>query len=251
MTGSQAPAVTRAIAILDVLSESREPLGVSAIARAVGLIPSTCLHILRALSQASLVRSDAAKRYSVGPRVLTLARQLLARGGFSSVVQPGLDRLAHDFGVTAIGLRVFGLDPLAVAALAHPSRPWHLHVDVGDVFPALTSATGRCVAAFGGFTRAELVRAFPDARWEDAPSQRAWLDQVGATKRAGYAVDDGTFMKGIMVLSVPVRTASATLDYAITIAGIREQMQTIGVPSVAASLLDVANDVSTRLTGPA
>jgi hypothetical protein len=41
------------------------------------------------------------------------------------------------------------------------------------------------------------------------------------------------------------------LDYAITIAGIRAQIQTIGVSSVAAPLLDVATDVSARLTGPA
>ena len=47
---TQAPAVTRAVAILAVLSKSPEPLGVSAIARQVDLIPSSCLHILRALA---------------------------------------------------------------------------------------------------------------------------------------------------------------------------------------------------------
>src|SRR6185312_13270609 len=41
------PAVTRAVAILRLLGLSEEALGVHAIARALTLIPSTCLHILR------------------------------------------------------------------------------------------------------------------------------------------------------------------------------------------------------------
>ena len=43
------PAVTRAIAILRLLSRSRSPLGLKAIAQSLGLVPSTTLHILRAL----------------------------------------------------------------------------------------------------------------------------------------------------------------------------------------------------------
>jgi len=246
---SQAPAVTRAIAILDVLSESREPLGVSAIARKIDLIPSSCLHILRALANDGLVRSDSGKRYSIGPRVLALARQLLRRDGFSSVVQPSLELLARDFDVTAIGLRTFGLDQLAVVAIAHPDRPWHLHVDVGDVFPALTSATGRCVAAFGGFDRAELVRAFGAARCEHPPSRQEYFEQIEATKRRGYAIDDGNFMKGVIVLSAPVHPPNAPLEYAVTLAGIREQIEAIGIASVAASLLEVTHSVAEHLMG--
>ena len=43
------PAVTRAVAILRLLGRGEEALGVHAIARALTLIPSTCLHILRVL----------------------------------------------------------------------------------------------------------------------------------------------------------------------------------------------------------
>ena len=53
------PAVTRAIAILRLLGRSRTPMGVKAIAQALGLVPSTCLHILRALVSEQLVKVDA------------------------------------------------------------------------------------------------------------------------------------------------------------------------------------------------
>jgi DNA-binding IclR family transcriptional regulator len=244
---TQAPAVTRAVAILDVLSESREPLGVSAIARKIDLIPSSCLHILRALVESGVVRCDAEKRYSLGPRLLVLAKQLLRRGGFNTVATPSLQLLARDFGVTAIGVRCYGLDPLAVVALAHPDRPWHLHLDIGDVFPALTSASGRCLAAFGGLARADLAEAFGAARWERPPSQREWFAQVDETRRRGYSVDDGYFMQGVIVIGAPVLMTNAPLEYVLTVAGIREQIQSLGIDTVAAALLEVAQRIATQL----
>ena len=45
------PAVVRAVAMLRLLSNSPIPLGVNQIARELDIIPSTCLHILRAFEQ--------------------------------------------------------------------------------------------------------------------------------------------------------------------------------------------------------
>src|SRR3977135_646670 len=96
------PAVTRAIAVLRLLGRSRTPMGVKAIAQALDLVPSTCLHILRALVSEQLVKVDpGTKHYSLGIGMLSLARAVLESGGFSNLVQPELDRLSGRYGVTA------------------------------------------------------------------------------------------------------------------------------------------------------
>ena len=46
---SKAPAISRAAAVMRLLGKSDTPLGVQSIARELGLVPSTCLHVLRAL----------------------------------------------------------------------------------------------------------------------------------------------------------------------------------------------------------
>ena len=75
---STVPAVSRAAAILRLLGRSDEPQGVQAIARALNIIPSTCLHILRTLVAEELVAVDpATKLYSLNAGVLMLARQWL------------------------------------------------------------------------------------------------------------------------------------------------------------------------------
>src|ERR1700749_3054920 len=80
---SKAPAISRAAAVLRMLGRSEAPLGVQAIARELGLVPSTCLYVLRALVAEELVAFEAdTKRYSLDAGVLSLAQHWLRRDRF-------------------------------------------------------------------------------------------------------------------------------------------------------------------------
>ncbi len=94
-------------------------MGVNAIAQALEMIPSTCLHILRVLAAEGLVVSDpATKRYSPGPGLLVLARGVGGPGSFGALAQPALDGLTAQFGLTAIGVEAVGLESMIVIAMA-------------------------------------------------------------------------------------------------------------------------------------
>ena len=116
---TKAPAITRAAAILRLLGRSETPLGVNHIARELGLVPSTCLYVLRAMAAEELVAFDAdTKRYTLEAGVLTLARGWLRRDQFSDLAQGVLDRIARDFEVTTMGVQITGLDHIIVVATA-------------------------------------------------------------------------------------------------------------------------------------
>ena len=77
---SKAPAISRAAAVLRLLGKTAQPMGVNAIARELGLVPSTCLYVLRALVEEELVAFDEnTKRYTLEAGVLSLARGWLRR----------------------------------------------------------------------------------------------------------------------------------------------------------------------------
>ena len=101
---SKAPAISRAAAVLRLLGKSETPLGLQAIARTLGLVPSTCLYVLRALVAEEFVAFDPdTKRYSLEAGVLTLARGWLRRNEFTDLAQPVLDRISQAFDVTMLG----------------------------------------------------------------------------------------------------------------------------------------------------
>ena len=98
----QVPAVSRAIAILRLLGNGEGATGVKSIAQALGLVPSTALHILRVLVKEELVEVDpVTKRYSLGVGMLPLARDVIRNRGFQSTVQPVLDGLSQRYGVVS------------------------------------------------------------------------------------------------------------------------------------------------------
>lgn len=219
------PAVSRAIAIVRFLGKAKEPMGVNAIAQALDLIPSTCLHILRTLVQERLIAVDAeTKRYRLGMGMLTLARSAREANAFPSAVQPGLDRLSSKWGVTAIGVDVTDYDQMVVVSLSRSNLPFRLHVDVGSVFPALLSATGRLVAAFGGQPMVELKRRYQKLRWDKPLDFDAWCKEVAFARKHQYSIDRNTYIAGLNIIAVPVLDDAEHITHTIVCASLADQL---------------------------
>src|SRR4029078_10857650 len=235
-----APAVTRAVAILRLLGRAKAPMGMKAIAQALGLVPSTALHILRALVAEELVSVDSAKRYRLGLGTLALGRSSLERADFPSQVQPHIDRLSRRYPVTAIGVEVPTLWHMIVVALSQTEAPLRLHVDIGSRFPTLISATGRCVAAFSRDPLEEIELRFRALRWNNAPSYATWRKEVEATRRQGFSIDRGNYIAGVTIVAVPVLDAAGTIAQTIASVGISSQLDPPTAFALAHDMLETA-----------
>jgi DNA-binding IclR family transcriptional regulator len=249
---SKAPAISRAAAVLRLLGKSDAPLGVQSIARELGLVPSTCLHVLRALVAEEFVSFDpATKRYSLEAGVLTLARHWLRRNQFSHLAQPVLDRIGQKYDVTMLGVHIVGLDHIIVVAVSQSGPNFQLSAQIGSRFPALISATGRCIAAFGDHSPGELQARFKTLRWDEPPSFEDWQAQVKQTRVQGFAVDAGNYLSGVTVIAAPVWKSRATLSHAIVAIGIGSALRRAGLAALQSELRSAAETLSKQLCGEA
>ena len=247
---SKAPAIARAAAILRLLGKSDVPLGVNAIARELGLVPSTCLYVLRALAEEELVAFDpATKRYTLEAGVLTLARGWLRRNRFADLAQPVLDRLAREYGVTMLGVQVVGLEHMIVIATALGGSNFQLSAQVGSRFPALISATGRCIAAFGGHSDTAIRKRFDALRWDEPPGFDAWSAQVADARSRGWAIDDGTYIAGVTVIAAPVLKSGGAPSHALVGVGLSSAVKRAGIDELAAALVSGARALSAQMSG--
>lgn len=242
------PAVTRAVAILRLLGRTKTPLGVKAISQALGLVPSTSLHILRVLVAEELVKVDTAKQYSLGMGALSLARTALDNSDFPTLVQPHIDALSKRYPVTAIGVELPNLEHMIVVALSQTQASVRLHVDIGSRFPALISATGRCVAAFSGQPQAEIDKRFRSLRWHNAPAYEAWRKEVETARRQGFSIDRGNYIAGVTVVAVPVLNAAGTIAQSIASVCISSQLDRATSVALAHDMQGAARAVETQLS---
>lgn len=245
ITKRQVPAVTRAVAILRELARASDPIGVNPLARALGLVPSTCLHILRVLQDEGLVAFDEnTKRYSIGLGILPLARSAIQRNVFATLVQPRLAELSAKFGVTCIATQLTEPSQMVVVALSQSSLPFRLQVDLGSRFPVLISATGRCFAAFNGIDENKLSDDFERLTWDHPPSFDTWMQQVEDTRTNGYAVDSGSYISGVTVVAAPIFDSTGKMTRSIVAIGISERLQAQSIPVLAKALISVRDDIT-------
>ncbi|KAA0916869.1 IclR family transcriptional regulator [Aquicoccus porphyridii] len=243
-TKRQVPAVTRALAILRFLARSNEPVGVNPIARELGLIPSTCLHILRVLEEEGLVEFDSnLKRYTMGIGILPLARAALQRNTFSVLIQPKLSDLSARFGVTGIATQLSEPGQMVVIALSQSNIPFRLQVDLGSRFPALISATGRLFAAFNVQDETELANRFQKLTWDHPPTFENWREEVKSARELGYAVDQGSYISGVTVVAVPVFGANHTMTRSIVAIGISERLKEKQIPKLVKAMMAIREDI--------
>jgi DNA-binding IclR family transcriptional regulator len=246
----EVPAVTRAVAILRRLGRSAEPVGVNQLARELDLVPSTCLHILRVLTDEGLVTVDPlSKRYSIGVGILAIARGAIQQNDFASLIEPRLTQFSGDVGGTAIAAQMLGRDHMIVVALSRVQQPFRLQVDLGSRFPALISATGRCHAAFNctDLPAGQLRTRFGRLQWDHPPDYRTWKREVEQVRTDGFAVDRGSYIDGVTIIAVPFLDGSGSMTHSLVAIDMSKRLETIGIAAVVGKMLRIRDDVGELL----
>jgi DNA-binding IclR family transcriptional regulator len=168
----------------------------------------------------------------------------LRSGGFGDLVQPFLNELATRYGVTTMGVEASGLKHMVVKALSTSETSLSLRVELGSRFPALISATGRCVAAYGDYTREELQSGFELLRWQNPPTFETWMKEVEATRKQGYAVDRGNYIAGVTVVGVPVLDSKQRMVFGLAAVGLLTQLNAADTIALAGDLSKAAAELA-------
>ncbi|WP_162561174.1 IclR family transcriptional regulator [Methylobacterium terrae] len=199
--GREVGAVTQAAAILRAVAGARDALGVTAIARAAGVSPSTTLNILRTLVHEGFVTlAPDTKTYRLGLGLLEVARPLLNRSDVE-LLQPGLQQVATEFEATTSVWQVAPDDKALLLGRIVPASGIHIEFRLATRIPAYAGAIGRAVAAAGhaagGLPRATLRTRFGTIRWHVPVPFETYLTEVEAGVERGYALDIGHLIRGV------------------------------------------------------
>jgi len=197
-------------ALLDVLGQSAGPLMLRDLAAAAGMSAAKAHRYLVSFQRLALVVQDAGTtRYDLGPAALKLGLASLSRLDAVKLARERVGPLMEAIGHT-IALAVWGNHGPTVVHWEESPQAVTVNLRLGDVMPLLSSATGRCFAAYvsrdaiAPMLRDEMARAQKAGR-TDVPATmtevKAMLDDVRA-RRAARVVD--TLLPGIVGFCAPV-----------------------------------------------
>lgn len=196
--------------LLDVLGQAPGPLMLRDLAKAAGMSAAKAHRYLVSFQRLQLVVQDGAStRYDLGPAALKLGLASLSRLDAVKLARERIGSLMDEVGHT-LALAVWGNHGPTIVHWEESPHAVTVNLRLGDVMPLLSSATGRCFAAYAPreaiapLLKEELARAQKQGR-ADVPGSmaevRAALDEV--RRRGGARVVD-TLLPGIVGFCLPV-----------------------------------------------
>jgi DNA-binding IclR family transcriptional regulator len=207
--------VVHALNILRLLAREPSPLGVTAIARAVGVSPSSCFNLLKTLCAEGMAEFEPdRKTYRLGPGVSVFARDGVADPALA-LMRPRLMAMAAQYRFASGLWRVSGAGRMVLVDFADSELATRIHMTVGQRLPLLSGAMGRCVAAHSDLAPLQIAQALGEMRWVRPPSQERYRKEVAEALRRGWAVDDGDFLPGICTIAAPVLDGAGRVRYCI------------------------------------
>lgn len=243
--------------LLDVLARAPGALMLRDLAAEAGMSAAKAHRYLVSFQRLGLVVQDgASNRYELGPATLRLGLATLSRLDAVKMARERLPALMEQTGHT-LALAVWGNHgPTLVHWLESPlAVPVNLRL--GDVMPMLSSATGRCFAAFLGhgvgsdqaqtLIEQEMALARKNGR-ADVPTTRAELESLVRESRAhGMGRVHNVLLPGISGFCAPVFDADGHLALGVVSLGSSATFKTDWNSPIASALRHMAQQLSADL----
>ncbi len=216
---SPAPAINRAVAILDELTRE-SPLGISELARRLDLPKSSISNILSAMDQTDLVQR-VGQSYEPGRRLFEFATAYLADHVPVDMFLNAAKVLPRASEETVVFAELTGTE-IVFLARHHGSQPVRLAGEIGHRLPAVATALGQ--AMLSQIPDDELdsildqVDELPRFTKNSYRTMAAVRGALRETASRGYARDDELNTEGVVCFSVPCAVApSSKRRYAVSV----------------------------------
>lgn len=242
-------AVERAMQILSAFDSEHEDRGISEIAQATGLHKATTHRIMMTLLNGGfLERTGDGERFRLGLRVVELGMGALRRLDVRRAAFPYMEQLVERFQETC-DLGIFDRGWVLYVEVVHSQHSLTIAARIGRRLPAYCTASGRVFLAFFPPEVVESVLNGPliPCTGQTITSLAKLREELEATRRRGYALDDEEFEAGIRAVSVPVRDFDGNVVAALSMPGPTNRMPPERIPEVAKALLEAASAISAHV----
>lgn len=245
--GYQVPAAIRVARIIKLLARETRGHRMVEIARKLDMNRSTCHNTLRTLRDEGVVHYDKQlKLYGIGlPLITSLDRLSQVDWGLYPVLSK-LQELSNRLSMTIILGDASGLKSIRLLSRTYPKNSMALNVSDFESVPLLSGSMGRVVAAWGGLPEHVLKAAFEESGHESFLSFADFMEDTARAKACGWAIDDGTWQRGIWGMAAPIPDAGGKVEHILCLTCASGAVPPDRLAEIGRALIQTANHIADR-----
>jgi DNA-binding IclR family transcriptional regulator len=243
--------IERVSAILSLFSLERPWLGVSEIAKAMGLPKTTVSSLVRTLREVGFLSQDSeTRRYTLGQKLLNMGIIVEDTLEINQKAQGPAKDLAEKTGLIC-RVAIWDEDAALVTLDVVPREVEVLARRIGPRVAAYATSQGRAILAFlpPNELQKYLIRIKFTAFTPFTITRKGELEkELAETRRRGYAVNNQELVQGRASIAVPIFQRGGRVAAAISLVGSPERIFSQSLMALVRNVQNVATEIS-RLMG--
>jgi DNA-binding IclR family transcriptional regulator len=250
--GGKGPAtetVDLSLSLLEHLASSREPIGVSELAREFASSKATVYRHLQALVLHGFVHQEpATMRYTAGIKLFVLGERLRERFDVLAVAREEMAALRQETG-QPVTLSTLVENQVVVLEVLQGQAIVNFGTQAGTVLDLHASAHGNVALAFGPEGLMEHCLAGPLKAWtpQTICSPNALQRAVAQVRARGWATAPNRVLQGVNGLAAPLFNHTGAYAGAVAIAGSIQYIPASPSPGLVRAVTQTAERISRKL----
>jgi len=243
------PAIDKCFAVLELLAQSKVPMGISEISRKLGLNKSSVFNTVYTLRDLNVLENQPDGKFVFGTRLYILGNMAGKRSALIQTAHPYLRAINEQTKLSAfLGLRS---DRQAIL-IDKADSAYELKVssEIGMQMPILAGAGIKAMLSQLSdeeideiLTRTELKRYTPYSITDKA----TYREEILEVRRQGIAYDKEEYIEGMVAFAVPVKANGKDLQAAIWAVGLTRQVSNSSIPELTGLLKGISEEINCRL----
>ena len=242
------PAIDRCFAILELLSQSKAPMGISEISRELEINKSSVFNAVHTLRDLHILENQPDGKFVFGTRLYILGSTAGKRSELIQTAHPYLQAINEKTKLSAfLGLRS---DRQAILIdKADSAYGLKVSSEIGMQMPPLAGAGIKAMLSQLSdeeideiLARTELKKYTPYSITHKA----AYKKEILEARRQGIAYDKEEYIEGMVAFGIPIKTCGRNVQAAIWAVGLARQVPDSSVPELTALLKGMSEEINCR-----
>lgn len=244
------PAIDRCFSILKLFSSSKRPLGISEIARELGLYKGTVFNAVHTLSSIDVLEQTADGKFRFGTALYVLGNTAGRRSELIQTIHPYLDSINQKTKLSAfLGIRTG--NQAVIIDKVDTANDLKISSEVGMRLPLLAGAGGKALLSLMSeeevdkiLTQNTLKRFTPKTVVDKA----IYKKEINKVRAEGVSLEAGEYIEGIVAFAVPIKSHRKDFQAAVWAVGLKRQVPENKISEFSKFLKKAADEINHRFS---